>query len=90
MSLFEGSLISSPQSAGGNPYDKRYSGEILVSGYQVSYVLPKEFPPRIYASDNFSKRSANDMHFMAVIQLWVPYLSTPPHSPYHVSYVEYL
>ncbi|KAF7793284.1 hypothetical protein EIP86_004395 [Pleurotus ostreatoroseus] len=85
MSLFEGSVTSSPQSPGTNPYDKRYSGEILVSGYQVSYVLPKEFPPRVYESDKYSKRSANDLHFMAVVKLWVPYLSTPPYSPYHLS-----
>ncbi|TFY71875.1 hypothetical protein EVG20_g1125 [Dentipellis fragilis] len=28
--------------------DERYTGHILVSGYQVSYVLPKEFPPKLH------------------------------------------
>lgn len=37
------------------PLDERYTGQILVSNYQVSYVLPKEFPPRSRANgvDNY-------------------------------------
>lgn len=37
---------SSPKDADIPPLEEKYTGHILVSGYQVSFVLPKEFPPR--------------------------------------------
>lgn len=39
---------SSPSapSNGTLPLEDKYTGHILVSGYSVSFVLPKEFPPR--------------------------------------------
>jgi len=73
--------------------DDKYTGHILVSGYNVSYVLPKEFPPRFKDDSSLSmnalkrRPSISDkghMHFMAVIELWVPYLSKPPRAPYLV------
>ena len=73
--------------------DDKYTGHILVSGYNVSYVLPKEFPPR-FKDDSTSSMNAlkrrpsisekSHMHFMAVVELWVPYLSKPPRAPYLV------
>jgi hypothetical protein len=41
-----GSSSRQSTSSGGNPppLDDKYTGHILVSGYNVSYVLPKEFP----------------------------------------------
>ncbi|KZT27342.1 hypothetical protein NEOLEDRAFT_1060833, partial [Neolentinus lepideus HHB14362 ss-1] len=40
------------------PLDERYTGQILVSGYQVSYVLPREFPPssRLTGMDEHESR----------------------------------
>ena len=63
---------------------RRYAGEILVNDYHVCYVLPKEFPIRVTDSESPSKRSS-EVHFMAAIDIWVPYLSKPPNSPYLVS-----
>lgn len=76
--------------------DDKYTGHILVSGYNVSYVLPKEFPPRFKddapsntGTGSFRRRSSisdkGNMHFVAAIELWVPYLSKPPRAPYLVS-----
>ncbi|KAJ3553511.1 hypothetical protein NM688_g3572 [Phlebia brevispora] len=87
LSLFGGSPTASPPPTNLNAgkYERKYYGEILVNDYQISYILPKEFPPRVYETENFTKRSANEMHFMAVVDLWVPYVSMPPHSPYLLS-----
>jgi hypothetical protein len=32
------------------PLDEKYTGHILVSGYNVSYVLPRELPPKMGSS----------------------------------------
>lgn len=73
--------------------DDKYTGHILVSGYNVSYVLPREFPPRFRdefgSSTGALKRRAsisekNNMYFMAAVELWVPYLCKPPRAPYLV------
>lgn len=40
------SSSSSSKDADIPPLEEKYTGHILVSGYQVSFVLPKEFPPR--------------------------------------------
>ncbi|KAG2362494.1 hypothetical protein BDR07DRAFT_1451109 [Suillus spraguei] len=80
------------------PLDDKYTGHILVSGYNISYVLPKEFPPR-FGEDSairvstFSaakmRRSSvgerNNMHFMAGLDLWVPYVCRPPKAPFLIS-----
>jgi hypothetical protein len=79
------------------PLDDKYTGHILVSGYNISYVLPKEFPPRFgedsamrvstYSAAKMRRGSVgerNNMHFMAGIDLWVPYVSRPPKAPYLV------
>ncbi|KAI9069109.1 hypothetical protein FKP32DRAFT_1641328, partial [Trametes sanguinea] len=65
------------------PLDERYTGQILVSSYHVSFILPKEFPRR--EVDSRSKRPAAFAQFMAAIDLWVPLLTQPPHAPYLLS-----
>ncbi|KAJ6525444.1 hypothetical protein DFH09DRAFT_1416455 [Mycena vulgaris] len=77
------------------PVDTKYTGHILVSGYHISYVLPKEFPARYNDSDVYSRSSGslrrssiverNSVQFMAAIDMWVPYSSRPPKSPYLLS-----
>jgi hypothetical protein len=78
------------------PVDLAYTGQILVSGYYISFVLPKVFPPRYpdddgntrtkYGSRRLSVGDRDRIHaqFVAAIDLWVPYLSRPPRSPYLV------
>ncbi|KAJ7481214.1 hypothetical protein B0H11DRAFT_1863573 [Mycena galericulata] len=77
------------------PVDNKYTGHILVSGYNISYVLPKAFPGRFQDSDVYSRSSGgirrssiverNTVQFMAAIDMWVPYASRPPRSPYLLS-----
>ncbi|KAJ7709449.1 hypothetical protein B0H17DRAFT_227028 [Mycena rosella] len=77
------------------PVDTKYTGHILVSGYHISYVLPKEFPPRYNDSDGYSHASGslrrssiverNSAQFMAAIDMWVPYASRPPRCPFLLS-----
>jgi len=64
------------------PLDDKYTGHILVSGYHVSYVLPKEFPRREH--DSRTRRGSTTMLFMAAIDIWVPFLSQPPFAPFLV------
>ena len=84
------------------PIDQQYTGHILVSGYNISYVLPKAFPSRSRTVDGltesegdspsrsairsrrFSAGERNTAQFMAAIDMWVPYVSRPPRSPYLV------
>ncbi|KAG2157513.1 hypothetical protein DEU56DRAFT_23610 [Suillus clintonianus] len=80
------------------PLDDKYTGHILVSGYNISYVLPKEFPPR-FGEDSAIRVSTfsaakmrrgsvgerNNMHFMAGLDLWVPYICRPPKAPFLIS-----
>lgn len=73
----------SSSSASIPPLDNNYTGHILVSGYHVSYVLPREFPRREYESR--SRHGASVMQFMASVDIWVPFLSSPPQAPYLVS-----
>ncbi|KAK2466831.1 hypothetical protein APHAL10511_001089 [Amanita phalloides] len=78
--------------------DPHYTGHILVSNYAISYVLPKAFPTRgrsvtdVDAGSQSSSRSRrssisdkNTVQFMAAIDMWVPYVSKPPRSPYLLS-----
>ncbi|TFY62946.1 hypothetical protein EVJ58_g3533 [Rhodofomes roseus] len=62
------------------PLDAKYTGSILVSGYHISYIVPREFPRR--EQESRTRRGSNVMHFMAAIDLWVPFLSKPPLAPY--------
>jgi hypothetical protein len=80
------------------PIDVQYTGHILVSGYNISFVLSKVFlfPLRNRGlSDNEEEGSfrtprclsvgeRSQAHFMAAIDLWVPFLCMPPRSPYLV------
>lgn len=82
------------------PIDGQYTGHILVSGYSISYVLPKIFPSRgkgqlsdtegeslsrsAYRSRRPSIGERNNAQFMAAIDMWIPYVSRPPRSPYLV------
>ncbi|KAF9469218.1 hypothetical protein BDZ94DRAFT_1317152 [Collybia nuda] len=101
------SRISKPMSGSATsenipPIDVQYTGHILVSGYHISYVLPKNFPSRHKVdglTDNegegFTRSSSrgrrtsvgerNAAQFMAAIDMWVPYVSRPPRSPYLLS-----
>jgi hypothetical protein len=89
------------------PIDQQYTGHILVSGYNISYVLPKIFPSRRRTADahtdndgeEYSKPSVqsrrlsigerNSAQFMAAIDMWVPYVSRPPRSPYLVCLISF-
>ncbi|TFK42450.1 hypothetical protein BDQ12DRAFT_597199 [Crucibulum laeve] len=103
-SIVSSSSRSSKDSATENipPVDNQFTGHILVSGYSISYVLPKVFPSRHHAgspSDNEtetlsrssyrSRRASigekNTVQFMAAVDMWVPYVSRPPRSPYLLS-----
>ncbi|KZT69808.1 hypothetical protein DAEQUDRAFT_241238 [Daedalea quercina L-15889] len=65
------------------PLDAKYTGCILVSGYHISYIAPREFPRKEH--DSRTRRNANVMHFMAAVDLWVPFQSKPPFAPYLLS-----
>ncbi|KAI6166843.1 hypothetical protein EDD17DRAFT_1893529 [Pisolithus thermaeus] len=81
------------------PLDDRYTGHIIVSGYNISYILPKDFPPRFIGDDSALRVSTfsaakmrrgsvserNNMHFMAAIDLFVPFTSRPPRAPFLIS-----
>ncbi|KAF8205761.1 hypothetical protein K438DRAFT_1964180 [Mycena galopus ATCC 62051] len=77
------------------PVDTKYTGHILISNYHISYVLPKVFPTRYQDSEAYSRSSGslrhssiierNTVQFMAAIDMFVPYASRPPRSPYLVS-----
>ncbi|KAF9261403.1 hypothetical protein L218DRAFT_930902 [Marasmius fiardii PR-910] len=84
------------------PVDPAYTGQILVSGYHVSYVLPKAFLPRypedasgtnsVRASGKYGGRRLSigdrdrlQTQFVAAIELWVPFISQPPRSPFLLS-----
>lgn len=79
------------------PVDVQYTGHILVSGYNISYVLPKTFPTRNRNTQNESEAESSSMsarrlsigernaaQFMAAIDMWIPYVSRPPRHPYLV------
>jgi hypothetical protein len=76
------------------PVDTKYTGHILISNYHISYVLPKVFPVRYPDSDGYSPASGslrrspiverNTVQLLAAIDMFVPYASRPPRSPYVV------
>ncbi|KAG6854709.1 hypothetical protein C0991_002422 [Blastosporella zonata] len=78
--------------------DSKYTGHILVSGYHVSYVLPKVFPIRPKnlsetESESYAKTHRrmsigdrdSSAQFMAAIDMMIPFVSNPPRSPYLLS-----
>ncbi|KAF8798142.1 hypothetical protein BYT27DRAFT_7228728 [Phlegmacium glaucopus] len=83
------------------PIDVQYTGHILVSGYSISFVVPKVFlsPSRnegttdneeglsrtSFTTRRTSVGERSQAHFMAAIDLWVPFLCMPPRSPYLLS-----
>lgn len=84
------------------PVDVQYTGQIIVSGYNISYVLPKVFLTRngdsaasLDEENNYLGRTParrrlsigerNHAQFMAAIDMWVPFASRPPRSPYMVN-----
>ncbi|TBU42065.1 hypothetical protein BD309DRAFT_1081657 [Dichomitus squalens] len=78
------SAASTSSSSNDTPgLDEKYTGQILVSAYHVSYIIPKEFPRR--ESDPRSRRPSTFAQFMAAIDIWAPYISQPPHAPYLLS-----
>jgi hypothetical protein len=94
------SASSSANGTNAPPLDEKYTGSILVSGYHVSFVLPKEFPPHLRSGESemspYSSRSTlskrrgsiaekNVLQFMAAIDMWVPYVCAPPKAPYLLS-----
>lgn len=87
------------------PIDVQYTGHIIVSGYSISFVLPKvflsrrnnggagsdteELPSRTPAGRRrASIGEKNQAQFMAAIDMWVPFMSKPPRSPYLVCYLD--
>ena len=73
--------------------DMKYTGHIVVSAYQVSYVLPKVFlhqnepgNNRFGSNRRMSFGDKHNLQFMAAIDMLVPYASAPPRAPYVVSY----
>lgn len=88
MSLFGTPSSPSMSTSSANPVEDRYAGRIAVNQYQVGYILPKEFPPRTrtYEDSSHGRRSSVlEYHFVAVIDLWVPFTTRPPSYPYLVS-----
>ncbi|KAG6376312.1 hypothetical protein JVT61DRAFT_2291 [Boletus reticuloceps] len=100
--MYSSRTSSSPTSSiphNTHPLDEKYTGHIIVSGYNISYILPKDFPPRFHSGDSASRVSTfsatqmrrhsiserNSMHFMAAIELWVPYASRPPKAPFLIA-----
>ncbi|KAI6028572.1 hypothetical protein F5J12DRAFT_763443 [Pisolithus orientalis] len=93
------SSSSTSTSTSSPPLDDRYTGHIIVSGYNISYILPKDFPPRFVGDDSALRVSTfsavkmrrgsvserSNMHFMAAIDLFVPFTSRPPQAPFLIS-----
>ncbi|KAI6109636.1 hypothetical protein F5141DRAFT_1115735 [Pisolithus sp. B1] len=93
------SSSSSSTGTASPPLDDRYTGHIIVSGYNISYILPRDFPPRFIGDDSALRVSTfsaakmrrgsvserNNMHFMAAIDLFVPFTSRPPRAPFLIS-----
>ncbi|KAG6851297.1 hypothetical protein H0H93_011733 [Arthromyces matolae] len=77
--------------------DPQYTGHILISGYQVSYVVPKVFLARsknlsdtesdepVRKSRRMSIGERESAQFMAAIEMCIPFVSQPPRYPYLLS-----
>ncbi|KAF9013958.1 hypothetical protein BDQ17DRAFT_1341809 [Cyathus striatus] len=89
------SVLSTPSKIATNsesmpPVDPHFTGHILVSGYHISYVLPKLFP-RNRGNENRTETELEALsqkitsQFIAAIDMWVPFVSRPPRAPYLLS-----
>lgn len=80
------------------PLGVSLTGEINVSKFHVCFILPKVFPSRLGDHDNIgymnghgsqSRRNSmvdrSLMLFMAGVELFIPFQSKPPKSPFAVS-----
>ena len=97
-SLHSSRASSSPANAPNAPLDDRYTGHIIVSGYNIAYILPKDFPPRFIGNESALRVSTfsaaamrrhsvterSNIHFMAAVDLFVPFASRPPRAPFLV------
>ncbi|KIL69846.1 hypothetical protein M378DRAFT_69096 [Amanita muscaria Koide BX008] len=90
--------LSETDSESTSPVDPYYTGQVLVSNYAISYILPKVFltrskavqdqentPQSSYRNRRASVSGRDTAQFMAAIDMWVPYVSKPPRSPYLLS-----
>ncbi|KIY65486.1 hypothetical protein CYLTODRAFT_445321 [Cylindrobasidium torrendii FP15055 ss-10] len=92
-SVYRASSSSTTSNGDNGLVDEKYSGSIVVSGYNVSFVVPKYIPEPAEPSSKISfgqsrRMSLSDRphaHFMAAIEMLVPYVSRPPRSPYLLS-----
>lgn len=77
------------------PVEPHYTGSIVVSGYNVAFVLPKVFiTPEEHSETDHPKTPLHrrrmsigekqQVHFMAAIDMLVPLASRPPRAPYLV------
>ncbi|PPQ98811.1 hypothetical protein CVT24_003365 [Panaeolus cyanescens] len=75
------------------PVEPHYTGSIVVSGYNVAFVLPKVLPnPEEQSETDHPKTPLHrrrmslgdrpQVHFMAAIDMLVPLASRPPRAPY--------
>jgi hypothetical protein len=78
--------------------DAKYTGHMTVSGYNVSYVMPREFPPleernsqSAHSSAKHKRRSSvgerGAYQYLIAITMLVPFLSIPPRAPFMVCIV---
>ncbi|KAL4077231.1 hypothetical protein V8B97DRAFT_1940399 [Scleroderma yunnanense] len=98
-SLYSSRPSSSSTSAPTTPLDDKYTGHIIVSGYNIAYILPKDFPPRFVGDESALRVSTfsaakmrrgsiterSNLHFMAAVDLFVPFASRPPRAPFLIS-----
>jgi hypothetical protein len=65
--------------------DERLIGHISIVDFQVTYILPKELPPKIEERlHNPSARSSDTLNFIAALDMVLPFRSVPPTSPFTV------
>jgi hypothetical protein len=70
--------------------NERLTGHISVVDFQVTYVLPKEFPQISGSQDRPftpNSRSNSILNFMAALEVVLPFRSVPPLSPFTVCYL---
>lgn len=74
-----------------HPLDHNLTGHISVVDYQVSYILPREFPPHVTIGERqpptpsrLGALDRNSLYFMAAIDIVLPFQSVPPFAPYVV------
>ncbi|KAH9945847.1 uncharacterized protein BXZ73DRAFT_86103 [Epithele typhae] len=78
---YEGSIRSSSTEPAA--LVERYCGQVTVSSYHISYILPKEILRQEVQTPG--RRTTTMVQFMAAIEMLVPYTSQPPHAPYFLA-----